>query len=205
MATLSLAPTLTVASDLRAYHNSLEARYSRAHSLGDNYQFDPRDGWQTVNASNLAYKYGDDDDGGGSDDDDDNDDGLDYDDELDDSDEDEHTHLNAFEKRAKSATSKSKPRSTKNKSKAKSKAKAKSPKSKAKAKSPSKAKSKASNKSTSKAKGTGFSASLQKVIDTIKGIGKPEPVAITWYVDVVTVLALFIVKISLAGTREKIS
>lgn len=188
MATLSLAPTLTVASDLRAYHNSLEARYSRAHSLGDNYQFDPRDGWQTVNASNLAYKYGDDDDGGGSDDDDDDDDGLDHDDELDDSDEDEHTHLNAFEKRAKSATSKSKPRSTKNKSKAK------SPKSKAKAKSPSKTKSKASNKSTSKATGTGFSASLQKVIDTIKGIGKPEPVAITWYVDVVTVLASLLLK-----------
>lgn len=34
-----------------------ESKYSVAHSLGDNYIFDPRDGWQTVNVTNLAYKY----------------------------------------------------------------------------------------------------------------------------------------------------
>jgi hypothetical protein len=57
------------ALDPRAMHDSLVARYTTAHSLGDNYQFNPRDGWQSVNASNLQYKYSrdysnpDDDDG----------------------------------------------------------------------------------------------------------------------------------------------
>ncbi|RXW14394.1 hypothetical protein EST38_g11456 [Candolleomyces aberdarensis] len=32
-------------------------RYDKAHSLGDNYRFDPRDGWQVANASDLEYKY----------------------------------------------------------------------------------------------------------------------------------------------------
>ncbi|KAI0720212.1 hypothetical protein C8T65DRAFT_801660 [Cerioporus squamosus] len=36
---------------------ALERRYTTAHSLGDNYVFDPRDGWETVNTTNLAYKY----------------------------------------------------------------------------------------------------------------------------------------------------
>lgn len=34
-----------------------ENRYSHAHSLGDSYAFNARDGWQTVNVSNLPYKY----------------------------------------------------------------------------------------------------------------------------------------------------
>lgn len=34
-----------------------ESRYSHAHSLGDSYSFDPRDGWHSVNVSNLPYKY----------------------------------------------------------------------------------------------------------------------------------------------------
>jgi hypothetical protein len=36
---------------------STELKYTRAHSLGSGYTFDPRDGWQTVNVSNLSYKY----------------------------------------------------------------------------------------------------------------------------------------------------
>ena len=32
-------------------------KYSRAHSLGRDYTFDPRDGWQTVNISHRSYKY----------------------------------------------------------------------------------------------------------------------------------------------------
>lgn len=44
-------------ADPNSYLAALERRYSTPHSLGDNYQFDPRDGWQTVNVSNLAYKY----------------------------------------------------------------------------------------------------------------------------------------------------
>lgn len=34
-----------------------ESKYTTAHSLGDEYNFDPRDGWQTVNVTNLDYKY----------------------------------------------------------------------------------------------------------------------------------------------------
>ncbi|KAJ7276305.1 hypothetical protein B0H12DRAFT_1041198 [Mycena haematopus] len=34
-----------------------KSRYSQPHSLGDSYTFDPRDGWQSFNASNLQYKY----------------------------------------------------------------------------------------------------------------------------------------------------
>lgn len=34
-----------------------ELKYSRSHSLGDHYTFDVRDGWQSVNVSNLQYKY----------------------------------------------------------------------------------------------------------------------------------------------------
>ncbi|KAJ6599164.1 hypothetical protein DFH09DRAFT_1130311 [Mycena vulgaris] len=34
-----------------------KSKYTRSHSLGDSYTFDPRDGWQTFNASNLQYKY----------------------------------------------------------------------------------------------------------------------------------------------------
>jgi len=34
-----------------------ELKYTKTHSLGRGYTFDPRDGWQTVNVSNLSYKY----------------------------------------------------------------------------------------------------------------------------------------------------
>ncbi|ETW84391.1 hypothetical protein HETIRDRAFT_416087 [Heterobasidion irregulare TC 32-1] len=34
-----------------------ELRYSRSHSLGENYIFDNRDGWQSVNISDMLYKY----------------------------------------------------------------------------------------------------------------------------------------------------
>ncbi|EGO01817.1 hypothetical protein SERLA73DRAFT_132373 [Serpula lacrymans var. lacrymans S7.3] len=37
----------------------LKSRYNTPHSLEDNDKssFDPRDGWQAVNVSNLSYKY----------------------------------------------------------------------------------------------------------------------------------------------------
>ncbi len=40
-------------------HTRYNARdlYARAHSLGDNYQFDPRDGWYTVNVTNAKHNY----------------------------------------------------------------------------------------------------------------------------------------------------
>ncbi|KAF8913806.1 RlpA-like double-psi beta-barrel-protein domain-containing protein-containing protein [Gymnopilus junonius] len=34
-----------------------ESRYSKAYSLGDNYVFDSREGWQSINATDLNYKY----------------------------------------------------------------------------------------------------------------------------------------------------
>ncbi|KZT12799.1 uncharacterized protein LAESUDRAFT_753837 [Laetiporus sulphureus 93-53] len=52
----SLVPT-ALAAGISIFQSSLEKRYSTAHSLGDNYQFDPRDGWQTINITNLQYKY----------------------------------------------------------------------------------------------------------------------------------------------------
>ncbi|KAJ6515989.1 hypothetical protein C8R45DRAFT_226370 [Mycena sanguinolenta] len=34
-----------------------KSRYTQPHSLGNSYLFDPRDGWQSFNATNLQYKY----------------------------------------------------------------------------------------------------------------------------------------------------
>ncbi|KAH9482936.1 hypothetical protein JR316_0005036 [Psilocybe cubensis] len=52
------APILAFAGQATSARAALsESRYSRAHSLGDNYSFDPRDGWQSVNVTNLEYKY----------------------------------------------------------------------------------------------------------------------------------------------------
>ncbi len=31
--------------------------YTRAHSLRDDYTFDDKEGWQTINATSLNYKY----------------------------------------------------------------------------------------------------------------------------------------------------
>jgi hypothetical protein len=38
-------------------HAVTRSHYSKAHSLGDTYEFDPRDGWQGANVTNLQYKY----------------------------------------------------------------------------------------------------------------------------------------------------
>lgn len=176
MATLGLAPTLSVASDLRSYHNSLQARYAHAHSLGNSYQFDSRDGWETVNVTDMQYKYARDED----------EDELEEDDldEFEDEDnDDEHEHLNALEKRASKKSSTKAVRAAKTASKSKSKAKPKpKPKSKSSSKSKSTAKSSAKSKAASSksSASSGVTSSLQKVVDSIKGIGKAEPVAITW-------------------------
>ena len=42
----------------RAPPTVAELKYSKAHSLQSGYNFDPRDGWQPVNISNLSYKHG---------------------------------------------------------------------------------------------------------------------------------------------------
>ncbi|KAF8812345.1 hypothetical protein BYT27DRAFT_7273979 [Phlegmacium glaucopus] len=53
-ASFILSPVLVFASSVRAVS---ESKYTKAHSLGNNYSFDPRDGWQSINATNLQYKY----------------------------------------------------------------------------------------------------------------------------------------------------
>ncbi|KDR83851.1 hypothetical protein GALMADRAFT_236271 [Galerina marginata CBS 339.88] len=50
-------PILVSAHHATSARAIAESKYSTAHSLGDNYDFDPRDGWQSVNATNLEYKY----------------------------------------------------------------------------------------------------------------------------------------------------
>ncbi|KAI0069149.1 hypothetical protein BV25DRAFT_1986668 [Artomyces pyxidatus] len=59
---LAILPSLALAGvrfspDHGDPRSLVERRYSRAHSLGDRYVFDVRDGWQSVNVSNLQYKY----------------------------------------------------------------------------------------------------------------------------------------------------
>lgn len=147
----ALAPSFVSALDLRSMQNSLEARYARAHSLGDNYQFNARDGWQTVNVTDLQYKYS-----------------RDYDDPDDPDDEDEED-TSVLDKRATKKKAKSS-------SKSKSKSKSKSTKSKSKSKS-----SSSKKKSSATSKVSKVASSFKKVIDTLKGIGKAEPVTITWY------------------------
>ncbi|KAL0582041.1 hypothetical protein V5O48_000099 [Marasmius crinis-equi] len=58
---LSLITILHVSplASASALPSSLQVRsyYSRPHSLGNSYVFQPRDGWTSVNATNLQYKY----------------------------------------------------------------------------------------------------------------------------------------------------
>ncbi|THH33698.1 hypothetical protein EUX98_g556 [Antrodiella citrinella] len=177
----------TEASDLRAAHNTLESRYARAHSLSNNYHFSARDGWQTVNVTNLQYKY--------------RRDFVDEDDDVDDDEpqgavsDDDVVEEEFFElaKRAnKNITFNPPTRRANRKTVAKSKAKStKSPKkggSNKSSKKPStknspKSSSKAASKDTSKSalsKG-GLTASVKNILASLKGEGSAEPVTITWY------------------------
>jgi hypothetical protein len=45
------------ATAIQSPHSISHSKYSKAYSLGDNYVFDPRDGWQSANVTNLGYKY----------------------------------------------------------------------------------------------------------------------------------------------------
>ena len=56
LASLYLASASYLPSQ-QAPPTAAELKYSRAHSLESGYNFDPRDGWQPVNISNLSYKY----------------------------------------------------------------------------------------------------------------------------------------------------
>jgi hypothetical protein len=52
-----LSPSLVFAAQSSSVRAVSESKYSKAHSLDDNYSFDPRDGWQSMNVTNLQYKY----------------------------------------------------------------------------------------------------------------------------------------------------
>ena len=134
---------LTSARDIDASRMALERRYTTPHSLGDNYTFDPRDGWQTVNTSNLLYKYSNRDD---------------HEDDVAQAEQHNFYSHGSGSKLVPRGHSSLAPRSSK----------------------------KAAKKSTNPPKKANKSAaglitgSISKIIDTIKGIGKPEPVTITW-------------------------
>lgn len=52
-----LSPILAFAAQSSSVRAVSESKYTKAHSLGNNYSFDPRDGWQSINVTNLQYKY----------------------------------------------------------------------------------------------------------------------------------------------------
>lgn len=175
------------ASDLRAM-NSLEARYARAHSLGNNYHFSARDGWQTVNVTNLQYKYrrdfvdeADEGDGVNPMDDLDGSDGLsEFDGGAD--------EFSGLTKRAKKKATFNPPSKSKGQKKvvaAKADKKDSSkPSVKASGKSSKKApaKPKAAQKTADKPKTSAKSitSSVKSILASLKGTGKAEPVTITW-------------------------
>ena len=191
----------TEASDLRRIH-SLEARYSRAHSLGNNYHFSTRDGWQTVNVTNLQYKYRRD-----FVDDHQTDEGVDGVQGSDDIFGSIHSassygsyRSNSFglARRASRKTFNPAPRPQ---SKAQAKAEAKSKvdaarESKDKNKTSSKASDKNNNKGSNKSSqdssndsGKGLTSSVKAILASLKGTGKAEPVTITWCVVFFTISA----------------
>jgi hypothetical protein len=51
------ASVLGTAVDLRDLHEDSRSRFTRAHSLGDNYVFNSRDGWTSLNVTDMQYKY----------------------------------------------------------------------------------------------------------------------------------------------------
>ena len=57
LASFILSPSLVFAAQSSSARAVFESRYTKAHSLDDSYSFDPRDGWQSINATNLQYKY----------------------------------------------------------------------------------------------------------------------------------------------------
>jgi hypothetical protein len=54
---LAALSSSTTAASQGTVHAVSKTKYTRAHSLDNSYQFDPRDGWEHVNVTNLQYKY----------------------------------------------------------------------------------------------------------------------------------------------------
>ena len=57
LASFILSPSFVLAAQSSSARAVFESKYTKAHSLGNNYSFDSRDGWQSINVTNLQYKY----------------------------------------------------------------------------------------------------------------------------------------------------
>ena len=57
LASFILSPGLVLAAQLSSARAVFESKYTKAHSLDNDYSFHPRDGWQSINVTNLQYKY----------------------------------------------------------------------------------------------------------------------------------------------------
>jgi hypothetical protein len=55
--TVLVFTVLGSAIDPRAVYDKSRERYTHAHSLGADYSFDPRDGWTSLNVTDMQYKY----------------------------------------------------------------------------------------------------------------------------------------------------
>lgn len=150
LVSLGLVPLMTTsrAADISTSQSSLERRYSTAHSLGESYQFDPRDGWESVNITNLQYKYSR---------------------SLTDLEDDGPTIPRAHTKRANKKVSK---KSIKKTAKKAAKKAIKTPKVASKA---------AKTTSSVNSAANGLLGSVKSVVESMKAMGDPEPVTITWY------------------------
>lgn len=150
LVSVGLVPLMTTtrAADISAFQSSLERRYTTPHSLGNSYQFDPRDGWESVNITNLQYKYSPS--------------------QIDDNEEEldgpvvPHAHQRRSSKKTSKKTAKKTTKKTTKQTGTKNASKA--------------------AKTTSASKGvSGLVGSVKSIVDTMKAVGDPEPVTITWY------------------------
>lgn len=57
LASFILNPSLVLVAQSSSARAVSESKYTKAHSLDNNYSFDPREGWQSINVTNLQYKY----------------------------------------------------------------------------------------------------------------------------------------------------
>ncbi|KAI9063134.1 hypothetical protein FKP32DRAFT_1592606 [Trametes sanguinea] len=157
VSSVPLMVTGVSAAEIDAARMALERKYTTPHSLGEGYVFSARDGWETVNMTDLMYKYS----------------RAALDSDLDDDGDSDHDYsegsgLPILEPRAKKSKSKASKKTTQKATK------------KASAKVTTKA-AKATTKTLTSSAGGVLSGGLSKVVSSIKGIGKPEPVTITWY------------------------
>ncbi|EMD40649.1 expansin-like protein [Gelatoporia subvermispora B] len=161
---LAALMTCTVAADISAYHTALRRAYTTAHSLSDNYQFDPRDGWQSVNVTNMQYARTTTGDSSPL---------------LSKRSSKKSSHAKKMSKKAAKKSS-TKVTSKKAKTSKTSSKKASSKTIKSTTESTSKDTKSVSDSGLSAVSGL-VSSTVTKIVDSIKAVGNPEKVEITWY------------------------